>query len=86
MKYSVENTTHKEAIKLLNEFQTNQYELVFTLIKGEARVGILLYDLWQSAIQGEIAQNLSCNPFSIPAVKAADKFFSDMKELDNLDN
>jgi hypothetical protein len=82
MNFSTENTTHEEAVRLLNDRETKNIDLYNSLgatQKQNSHVISLLFDIWKDAIEGEIAQNLRQNPFSIPSVKAIDKFFDAAK-------
>lgn len=82
--FNTENTTHEEAVRLLNERLSKEVDLYNTIssyqkmesvsIRDKAAANRLLYDLYNDVIQGEIAQQLRQNPFSFPSVKAVNKF------------
>lgn len=82
--FNTENTTHEEAIRLLNDSQSKQTDLYNTiaiyqkreqhLLQDKAKANRLLYDLYDDVVQGEIAKQLRQNPFSFPSVKAVNKF------------
>ena len=82
--FNTENTTHEEAIRLLNDSQSKQIDLYNTiaiyqkreqhLLQDKAKANRLLYDLYDDVVQGEIAKQLRQNPFSFPSVKAVNKF------------
>ncbi len=84
--FNTENTTHEEAVRLLNDRESKQIDLYNTiaiyqkkerqLLQDKAEANRLLYDLYDDVIQGEIAKQLRQNPFSFPAVKSADKYIN----------
>lgn len=84
--FNTENTTHEEAVRLLNDRQSKQIDLYNTiatyqkreqhLLQDKAKANRLLYDLYDDVVQGEIAKQLRQNPFSFASVKTVDKFIN----------
>lgn len=80
--FTTENTTHAEAVRLLNDRDAKTIDLYNTISAYQRKNSLasaLLYNVLESASNGEIAQNLSINPFSVPAIKEINRFFSPLK-------
>jgi len=77
--FTTENATHAEAVRLLNDRDAKMNDLYNTISahqNADYLQKILLFNIYKSAIEGEISQRISINPFSIPEVKEIGKYLN----------
>jgi hypothetical protein len=77
--FTIVNTTHEEAVRLLNDRDAKTIDLYNTIAAYQKRnltQKALLFNVYKSATEGEISQQMRLNPFSIPEIKEIGKYLN----------